>query len=370
MDYAAVRKNERQISLEQLAEQIRSANAAEKDALPWLKLARFGNATTEHGSLRHDRNVISVTGCEVDYDGEQVGLDAAIEALEKAGVQAIAYTTPSYRPEAPRWRVLCPFSRDLAPPLRAKMVNRLNGLLKGVANSESWTLSQSYYFGRVNGNPDHRVELIDGLPLDELDELDLIAIGKPAGVKGGNGAAQPATGGPIDETALRNAILHGENYHLACVRLVGNGHTTVSRFSTPSANFTLCSMAYSRPSAMRAGNSAAATCPASSLTYTAKRPKSGMSADKGQPCRATRKGKTIRIHRAKPLARDLGGKVTGRGPMRIMMSHKFTSSAVMDCLWKKSNGCGRAGWRAASFTYSRAAKAPGNRRSSSTLWRD
>ena len=95
-DYAAVRKNERQISLEQLAEQIRSANAAEKDALPWLKLARFGNATTEHGSLRHDRNVISVTGCEVDYDGEQVGLDAAIEALEKAGVQAIAYTTPSF----------------------------------------------------------------------------------------------------------------------------------------------------------------------------------------------------------------------------------------------------------------------------------
>jgi putative DNA primase/helicase len=227
-DYAAVRKNERQISLEQLAEQIRSANAAEKDALPWLKLARFGNATTEHGSLRHDRNVISVTGCEVDYDGEQVGLDAAIEALEKAGVQAIAYTTPSYRPEAPRWRVLCPFSRDLAPPLRAKMVNRLNGLLKGVANSESWTLSQSYYFGRVNGNPDHRVELIDGLPLDELDELDLIAIGKPAGVKGGNGAAQPAAGGPIDETALRNAILHGENYHLACVRLVGKwAHNSV-----------------------------------------------------------------------------------------------------------------------------------------------
>jgi hypothetical protein len=162
--YAAARKTERQISIEALAEQIRSANAPEKSALPWLKLARFGNAKTTKGSLPHDRNVISVTGCEIDYDGQQVGLDAVIEALEKAGVLAITYTSPSHRPEAPRWRVLCPFSRDLNPALRAKMVDRLNGLLKGVAHRESWTLSQAFYFGSVNSNPHHRVEVIDGNP--------------------------------------------------------------------------------------------------------------------------------------------------------------------------------------------------------------
>ena len=133
--YAGSRKNERQVSIEELAEQIRIATALEKSALPWLKLARFGNEQTSKGSLRHDRNVISVTGCEADYDGEEVGLDDVIEALEKAGVLAIVYTSPSYRPDAPRWRALCPFSRDLAPPLRAKMVDRLNGLLRGVVRS-------------------------------------------------------------------------------------------------------------------------------------------------------------------------------------------------------------------------------------------
>ena len=73
-DYAGAQKKERQVSLDALVEEIRNTTARDKASLPLLKLARFGNATTTKGSLRHDRNVISCTGCEVDYDGERFQL--------------------------------------------------------------------------------------------------------------------------------------------------------------------------------------------------------------------------------------------------------------------------------------------------------
>lgn len=220
-DYAAQEKSEEGLTLPALAELIRNTTASEKTRLPWLKLARLGNARTKKGSLRHDGNVIAVSGIEADYDAEQIGCDAAVETLDKAGLQAIVYTTPSHTDEAPRWRVLCPFSCELSPDRREHMMGRLNGLFRGIFTGESWTLSQAYYFGAVNGNPVHRVEVVEGMPLDLCHELDESWLGKPDTKRVNGGGNGHFRSGPVEEDALCAAIISGESYHPSCTRLVG-----------------------------------------------------------------------------------------------------------------------------------------------------
>lgn len=212
-------KDEQALSLNQLAELIRYTQAESKDQLPWLKLARFGMVVTAKGSLRHDGNVLEVSGCEGDYDGEQVSFDEALERLQKSGVKSLVYTSPSHEPNRQRWRVLAPFSRPLNPSERTHMVARLNGVLGGVIADESFTLSQAYYFGHLVECPEFRVEVVDGTPIDECDELDTGAIGKSAASHstgpGGNG------GDGADLGELTRRILSGEQLHPAAVRLIG-----------------------------------------------------------------------------------------------------------------------------------------------------
>jgi predicted P-loop ATPase len=186
-DHAATTKREETLSLHDLCNLIRATTALSKTALPWLKLARFGSTTTDRGSLRHNANVIENTGAEGDYDGERVAFDAICQILLRAGVAAIVYTSPSHTEDAPRCRILAPFSRPYPPARRDQFMARLNGLLEGILSRESWTLSQSYYFGSVNQSPAHRVQLILGTPLDLMTALDDIAIGKPTPQRG-NGA--------------------------------------------------------------------------------------------------------------------------------------------------------------------------------------
>jgi len=220
----ATRKAEQSTTLSALAARIRTARARIKDRLPWLKLARFGNQRTDKNSLRHDANVLAITGVELDYDGEVVTMAEAEELLLKAGVLSLLYTSPSHTEAAPRWRVLCPTSAELPPDQRKQLMGRLNGALRGVASSESWTLSQSYYFGRVGDNPAPDVRLIEGSPIDLLDELDQGWWGKPDTEPG------PTTGtdtgtlprlGPIDERALLQQIMSGTSYHAPSIRLLG-----------------------------------------------------------------------------------------------------------------------------------------------------
>jgi hypothetical protein len=224
-DYAAAERWQREVPLGVLAERIQSTTAPEKAMLPWLKLARFGNARTPAGSLRHDRNVIAITGIEADYDGGELGLDYAVQVAEKAGLLAIVYTSPSHTVDRPRWRILAPASREFQPPERARLLGRLNGLYRGVFARESWTLSQAYYYGSVNGNPAHRVEVVDGQPIDLLDELDVIWQGPPAAA-----SARVAIGDGSearDTAELMRRVLTGEGFHTELcalsARLTGGG---------------------------------------------------------------------------------------------------------------------------------------------------
>jgi hypothetical protein len=217
----ATSKHEERFTLRSLASRVRTVTAPAKARLPWLKLARFGELKSDKNSLRHDANVLAISGIEGDYDGEKVPFAEAVERLAKADVLAMVYTSPSHTEDAPRWRVLCPTSRELPPQDRAQLLGRLNGLFGDILSTESWTLSQSYYFGSIASNPSHRVELVDGTPIDLLDDLDEIWRGKPQ-----TGAAAPSGGapkrsGPIDELAVLADIVSGRNYHASGVRLLG-----------------------------------------------------------------------------------------------------------------------------------------------------
>jgi hypothetical protein len=220
-DYAATTKREEQITLSDLAALIKNTSALAKNRLPWLKMALFGGAVSPQGSLRHDRNLISLTGIEADYDTEVVSFEEAVDIAEKAGLLCLIYTSPSNTPDAPRWRVLCPTSSELPPTERSRLLARLNGLYRGIFAGESWVLSQSYFFGSVDHNPAHRVALVSGRAIDELDELDQIAMGKP-GTKAtlGNGVDHAASG-LVDEAALLEQIKTGTSFHTPAIRLLG-----------------------------------------------------------------------------------------------------------------------------------------------------
>lgn len=155
-----------------------------KASCPWIKLATFGNLRTKNNSLRHNANVTGICGVEGDYDGGQVTPEQAVEMLERYGIRAIVYTSPSHRPDAPRWRVIAPCLKVHSPLARTALLARVNGALGGILAPESFTLSQSYFFGEVDGVV-YRVYVTfndpeEGSCVDELDELDDIAISKEA----------------------------------------------------------------------------------------------------------------------------------------------------------------------------------------------
>lgn len=171
------------MTLRDLADWIGTQEADDKAHLPLLKLATFGSARTplrEHrgkrvgNSLRHNANVLSVSGCELDYDEGTMTPEEAASAFRAAGVAALVYTTPSdgLPGKGRRWRALLPFSTDLPPEDRAQHLARANGILGGVIDRASFTLSQTFYAGRETGGAPVQSILTEGQPIDLLDDLD------------------------------------------------------------------------------------------------------------------------------------------------------------------------------------------------------
>ncbi len=190
-----------------------------KEQQPLISLCRYGNQRTDKGSYRHAANVIECYGIEGDYDGELVSLESARVRLEEAGVRAILYSSWSSTPGKPRWRVLCPLSKAHPPAERERFVARLNGVLNGILASESFTLSQSYFYGRHPTNTFTCMATFDdptaGQCIDLLDELDSIAIGKP---RVESKSDQPSEKRPVDD--MLTELLHGDDVHGNALRIV------------------------------------------------------------------------------------------------------------------------------------------------------
>ncbi|MFC7478527.1 hypothetical protein ACFQS7_29685 [Dankookia sp. GCM10030260] len=232
-DHTAKEKRELSVTWDQLREAVLQTSAATKAGLPWVKLARFGDIPTPKGSLRHDTNMLAITGIEADYDGEEVTPEDAGALLEAAGVKALIYTSPSHTDAKPRWRVLCPTSVELPPDQREGLVARLNGVLGGILAGESFTLSQSYYYGCVNMNPEHRAIMVPGQPIDLCADLGAGVVGRPAtkGAATSTKAAATPTKAPVatppvaraqnTPAALLEAIISGDDFHGATVKLAG-----------------------------------------------------------------------------------------------------------------------------------------------------
>jgi hypothetical protein len=172
---------------------ITSVTGETKADLPWLKLALFNgipNRATGSLCLRYDNGVIAVTGVEGDYDsapkadGSMLSIEEAAVLLQAVGggICALLYSTPGSTPEKPHWRVLAPFDQvylglpDKLRDLRSRFLARINGVLGGVLASESFKLSQSYYFGNVAGKPPVQIKTIQGNPVNWLQGLDAGAL--------------------------------------------------------------------------------------------------------------------------------------------------------------------------------------------------
>ena len=171
-DLAARSKKEFTWTLSELADEIEQIEVNEKKDLPLLKLATFGNDKTDKGSYRHNANMMTISGIEGDYDLEKISPKEAAAIFKKANIACLLYTSASHTPKTPRWRVLAPFSDELLPEQRTKLLARINGLVGGTLSHESFTPSQAFYYGNVVGK--HPVEIIkiDGDYIDLRDDLD------------------------------------------------------------------------------------------------------------------------------------------------------------------------------------------------------
>lgn len=200
---------------------------ARKHDMPLLKLARFGDAVrSAEGFLRNAANMLAVSGGEGDHDAGTIAPIDAITVLGSVGVRSLVYASPSHTDTFPRWRVLFPFSCELLPPARARMVARINGLLSGSLAGESFTLAQAFFWGCVATAP--YVAHATALDLPCIDERDDLAAYEtyPAGhTVTPNGAVRSGT----PDRELREAVLEGvpgEVYRALVklsARLVGRG---------------------------------------------------------------------------------------------------------------------------------------------------
>jgi AAA domain/Primase C terminal 2 (PriCT-2) len=169
------------MTLCELRDLIQTTSGRSKAVLPFVKLASFNGVHNENNCLRYNAAVEEISGIELDYDKGEMTLDAAIAIAKKAKLAVLFYTSASYSELKPRWRLLAPTSKLLPPGEHAKLVARVNGLYGGVFSPESFTLSQSYYYGSVKNNPAHRAVVTKGKCIDERGDLDATAVGKSNG---------------------------------------------------------------------------------------------------------------------------------------------------------------------------------------------
>jgi hypothetical protein len=219
------------LTLPELRDLILSTDAATKGDLPWLKLASFGTKRDKSNCLRWDGNVTGINGIELDYDAKKKAFDDAVGKLKELNVYCLIYTSPSYTLALPKWRLLFPLSKPALPEMRRAYVARVNGFFGNIFAPESFTLSQSYYYGMARDNPapDHKAVVIDGDFIDLREDLAKYqAIGeqeqKTNKQQGGRGfeyylktmgdPSPPLAGfnGPLISASSSYAVHHGADF--------------------------------------------------------------------------------------------------------------------------------------------------------------
>ena len=127
-------------------------------------------------AFANNANVRVVYGLEGDYDGGSISVDDTISRLESHNIRARFIPARRTRRRNRAGAFLAPLNSPCPPEQRGGRWRALNGAWAACWH-ESFTLSQSYYYGQVDrhcvavtfDNPD------DGVCIDELPELDAIA---------------------------------------------------------------------------------------------------------------------------------------------------------------------------------------------------
>jgi hypothetical protein len=212
-----------QMSLREFVGIIQATRAPDKSHLPLLKLATFGDQRTKSQSLRHDANLSTITGIEGDYDAGQVSAQDAAEMLREAGLAAVIYTSTHNTARLGRWRVLVPLSKAIHPSERDALCERLNGALGGILGPESFTRSQSFYFGAAEMRDASKgggraapleVLTVEGAAIDQVAGIPLISKSGPPceddlfGDLLGDGAGEAPNNAPerVDRERLKSAL--------------------------------------------------------------------------------------------------------------------------------------------------------------------
>lgn len=184
-DQRAVEYRSRELAWDALCRMIEESGPYEKkEAAPWLKLAVFNGEKNPNGSsYRYNAGVVAVTGVECDYDAEDLGVEEAVKRLEEAEICCFIYTSGSHTADKPRFRVLAPFSaaykdtEERMKEYRSVMIRRIESVLGVKFASESHTLSQAYYYGRIVGREFKTFNLAgefitERWDLDQIDNVD------------------------------------------------------------------------------------------------------------------------------------------------------------------------------------------------------
>jgi hypothetical protein len=176
------------VSIEELGDIIKTTTAPEKAKLPLITLGRFGtlrsppDPTGKGGNaLRWENNMQTVTGVTIDHDAGTMPFQEAVARANTRGLAFVAHTTARHTTQTPRWRFYFPFSQELPLAQHSRMTDRANGLFGGVASGESWTPSQGWFIGAVDGVPAEFAVGDHEEAIDEDEELDKIRRGKPRG---------------------------------------------------------------------------------------------------------------------------------------------------------------------------------------------
>jgi hypothetical protein len=197
--------------MEELHDMANNTRAERKEDLPRFIAGKFGTKRSSKNSLRFDDNLVARTGWAVDYDGEIMPLDEAKRRCNRVGLICFGYTSPSHRNSAPRWRLAGPFSCDITAAEYPRMIARVHGLLGRALAAESGKPTQAMFIGRIDG-ADFDSFVGDGEEmLDEMEELDSIAIP----LRGQTRRGKPKGGKPdlkdLDDDELKEEILSGRS---------------------------------------------------------------------------------------------------------------------------------------------------------------
>jgi hypothetical protein len=217
----------REYTWEGLVELLTSGKPVESDKrdLPLFFTGRL--------SLRDKAHTESVSCITVDYDagansqtGELLSLADALDKLTALGVLALGYTSPNHADAAPRWRVVCPLSRDYGVSDIATLAGLVDRALGGCLARDSFTWRVYFYGARLGGTyrtgTTSGTKYIDQVGLQPLLPVRATAEGPatPARIYDGEGrreamlsAAAKLRDAGLSGAALRDALYAWDETH-------------------------------------------------------------------------------------------------------------------------------------------------------------